>query len=421
MTILPIAIPKPLPTQEIGSLPKPIWLVRGIRGQQLTPSEVKELNFWSKKINFLGKEELTDLIQKGDKTNPERYARFCDLNNAFGLQFIKHAGLSLLYNGELDPRRIEMYQQPANNINNFTFFKNNAGKEEVRVVDALSYKKAVCTGTVCLKNGPYHHDEFESVRNMLLTLSPYQNRMSYTKGTRDLKVPVTSAFTMQMWSDNIYYHSRRELCLALAQDIIKPVLEDLIQSGAQQLQIDGPAEFTSSSPYYLDMLVDSFNASFNGIPNIENWLKDGGEVSMHLCYSNYTHLLVITPRLRYCTKFSIETANKDSWELGITDKKRKSTYTNILDIFKKLEHQTGKKYTIGLGVVDVHTQELETPQLIHDRIICAVKHLGEDWIQYLHPSIDCGLRAVKKLDIAYQKLVNLERGAALARKTLRLE
>ena len=68
--------------------------------------------------------------------------------------------------------------------------------------------------------------------------------------------------------------------------------------------------------------------------------------------------------------------------------------------------------TIGLGVLDVHTDYIETAKLIRDRILYAAKLLGEHRI-YVNP--DCGLRT-RRLDVAFAKLRNMAEGAKMDRE-----
>ncbi len=67
---------------------------------------------------------------------------------------------------------------------------------------------------------------------------------------------------------------------------------------------------------------------------------------------------------------------------------------------------------IGLGVLDIHSDFVESPELVRDRILYAAKVLGPERI-FVNP--DCGLRT-RKLNVAYSKLQNMVKGAELARQ-----
>ena len=62
--------------------------------------------------------------------------------------------------------------------------------------------------------------------------------------------------------------------------------------------------------------------------------------------------------------------------------------------------------------MDIHSDFIESPELVRDRILYAAKVLGPERI-FANP--DCGLRT-RKLDIAFAKLQNMVKGAGLARQ-----
>ncbi|MEM2923287.1 MAG: hypothetical protein QW560_02585, partial [Candidatus Nitrosocaldus sp.] len=72
----------------------------------------------------------------------------------------------------------------------------------------------------------------------------------------------------------------------------------------------------------------------------------------------------------------------------------------------------GYSKEIGLGVVDVHVDDVESPELIRDRIVYAANILGAENI-YVNP--DCGLRT-RSRSIAVEKLRVMVKGTELARK-----
>ena len=63
-------------------------------------------------------------------------------------------------------------------------------------------------------------------------------------------------------------------------------------------------------------------------------------------------------------------------------------------------------------MLDPHRDEVETPEKVKERILRAAKILGDPRRIWVNP--DCGLRT-RKLDVAYAKLQNMDRGAKLAR------
>jgi 5-methyltetrahydropteroyltriglutamate--homocysteine methyltransferase len=72
---------------------------------------------------------------------------------------------------------------------------------------------------------------------------------------------------------------------------------------------------------------------------------------------------------------------------------------------------------LGLGVLDIHTDFIEPPELVRDRILYAVDVFGDPSRIQVTP--DCGLRT-RSWDVAHRKLVNMVEGTQQAKKGLGL-
>ena len=81
-------------------------------------------------------------------------------------------------------------------------------------------------------------------------------------------------------------------------------------------------------------------------------------------------------------------------------------------LYEKVFNEYGDTRQVGLGVLDPHRDEVETPERVKERILRATKILGDPRRIWVNP--DCGLRT-RRLDIAFAKLKNMDQGAALAR------
>src|SRR6185436_6816305 len=77
-----------------------------------------------------------------------------------------------------------------------------------------------------------------------------------------------------------------------------------------------------------------------------------------------------------------------------------------LEYFKDVRPEVG----IGLGVVDIKSTVIETPELIATRLEQAASVLGENRIRYIHP--DCGFWMLKR-SIADAKILSLTAGRNL--------
>ncbi len=369
------------PVQEIGSLPNPPWLISYLRGKKLEQSELDHLAKWSKISGFEDESDARSVLTMPRTAETEDRIR--KLASLFGIRFLESAGLDIVYDGEAN--RIEMYEHPVRNSEGFEFYGH------VRSFDDRYYRKAACIGKVGFRNA-YHLNEFIFIKE---------------HAKQKVKVPVTGPYTIAEWSFNEYYQKRlaaehddlrklklvakKEFVLDVARKIIRPNLQALAGAGAQWIQIDEPA--LTTKPDEVPFFVEAFNECTAGIEC---------KFSLHLCYSDYRLIYPAILGLKKCSQLALEFANRDNSE--------RAAYEPL-----KLLNEFGDDREIGLGVADVHVDEIESPELIYERINYAAKILGDPTRIYVNP--DCGLRT-RSWDVAYAKLSNIVKGAELARQRL---
>jgi len=202
--------------------------------------------------------------------------------------------------------------------------------------------------------------------------------------SKPVKITVPGPFTMSQQAQDDFYGSPRELGLAYAAAVRGEIL-DLLAAGADIVQLDEPYMQARPGPareYGLDVL----KAATDGID---------GTLAVHICFgyaaiiherpSGYSFL----PELAQteAAMISIETAQS-----GLS-----------LDVLDSLD---GK--TIILGVLDLSTDEVETPDTVATRIRRAFPHTTR-----LIAAPDCGMKYLSR-DSAYGKLESLVEGAKLA-------
>lgn len=328
-------------TQEIGSFRKPDYL--------------------SKKFHkILGQDEYYNL---GKKATVET------------LELFEKSGLENLgVGGEMF--RWEMYEHLAANVGGLEFYGM------VRSFDNRYYKKGSVVSEITRKN-PFHLDELEFL-------------LKNTKGK--LKVPITGPYTMMDWSFNEHYKDRLELANAYADVINQEVRElkklwDKYRSNeVLEIQIDEPAATTH--PDEMNIVVESVNRSFEGIPGLEP--------TIHVCYSvDYRYLYNTLHDLKV-KGLNLEYANRDKYSAGTAVEQRPG-YAD-LQAFNEVNQTLSEPKFIGLGVTDVHVDFVEPVDLIKDRIEASVKLVGDPALLRINP--DCGLRT-RSRDIGYQKLKNM--------------
>ncbi len=369
------------PTQEIGSLAKPRWQLLGQRSEpfdEAAKAEFREWTGWTGFANEMPAERDALLAGKARDVDPDRVR---DLGALFGIRFFETIGLDRVYDGEA--RRIEMYEYPVRQMRGFRF------QGHVRSFDSKYYLKAAVVDEVRLDR-PYHVDEFDFVKR---------------HAHAEPKLPITGAYTLADWSYNEYYLARqkgwkgraarrsaqREFVVDIARRALRPTIQALIERGCRVIQIDEPAAGTH--PDEADLVVEGFNAATEGFD---------AEFTMHICYSNYRDLLPALLEAKRCRQWAWEFANRDS------------EGHDGYEVLRALA-EYGDTREVGLGVVDVHRDLIETPETVASRIRRAVGFLQDPGRIWVNP--DCGLRT-RSLAVSRAKLESVVRGAALARAEL---
>jgi 5-methyltetrahydropteroyltriglutamate--homocysteine methyltransferase len=376
-------------THEVGSLAKPEWRVRAIAGKPIREKDIQGAIGWGKRLGIdnadliaiLRRENLSD----GDKQKVKEWA------SLYAIRMEEAAGLAVVYDGE--QQRSEMYHYPVSHSDGFEFIGH------VRSFDNKYYKKAAVVSKPAFRR-PYHLEEFRFARSV---------------AKKPLKVPVTGAYTIVDWSFDEFYlaadlplgtsgrqkargTARSSFVKDTARELIRPNLQALVKAGADWIQIDEPA--VTTHPDEIPLFVEAFQESTAGIDC---------RFGIHICFSDYGNLFPHVMKIDNCHEYTLEFANRDSKDLGTADENRPGY--QILKLFKR----EGLPAKLGLGVVDIHTDFIEPPELIRDRILYAVKVLGDP--EKIYPTTDCGLRT-RTWDVAFAKLNNLVKGTRLAEKIL---
>jgi 5-methyltetrahydropteroyltriglutamate--homocysteine methyltransferase len=376
-------------TQEIGSLAKPVWRIKGYRGFSLSKEEIAEAASWGRRLKIDGVDTFIKLLNAKD--SPNRRKVILEWSAKYAIRFFETAGLDIFYDGE--QWRSEMYEHIIRNAAGFEFLGH------VKSFDYRYFNKAACVSKPKYVKS-FYVDEF------LFTKQNTKRRM---------KVPFTGPYTLVDWTFNEYYEkkltgkfkdfkrrkfeAKREFLFDLIDKVVRPEIRNLVDSGAQWVQIDEPAATTNPSDEEMKLFVESFNATVKGF---------NCTFSLHNCYSNYEILARYACDLQDCSQLALEFANRDTKEAGVG-----SSRIGYRDL--ELFEEYGFRGDYGLGVVDVHTDFIEPPELVRDRILHATKAVGNSGRIFV--STDCGLRT-RTWDVGFQKLRNMVLGAEMARKAL---
>jgi 5-methyltetrahydropteroyltriglutamate--homocysteine methyltransferase len=374
-------------TREIGSLGKPSWRVKSFAGRPLDEHDIDEARRWGERLEVDGYDELVDLLDRGE-LGDAALAAVDDWAARYALGLLERAGLDVVYDGE--QRRTEMYDHVARHARGFE------PRGIVRSFDNKYYSKAAVVEPPVVETA-YDIDEYRFVEE---------------HSDRRVKVPLTGAYTMVDWSyDEHYarddalgasaarrYEARTQFVADVAERVIRPNVEGLVDAGADWIQIDEPAAATK--PDEVPLVVAGFNASVSGARALK---------SVHICFSDYSALWPHVLELEDCLELQLEFANRDSRELGTRDEDRPG-YVETLRLFKDHGYPN-----VGLGVLDIHSDFIEPAELVRDRILYAVDVLDDPARIQVNP--DCGLRT-RSWDVVYEKLSRMVEGTRLAEDVL---
>jgi 5-methyltetrahydropteroyltriglutamate--homocysteine methyltransferase len=378
---------KPLLTHEIGSLAKPNWRVKAINNAPLNDDDIEDAKTWAKFLNIYA-DELLDILRKKKGFTDEEKKKIINYSSLFATKLLEKSGIDVVYDGE--QHRVEMYEYPISKIEGFKFYGH------VRSFDNKYYKIAAVFKKPKLKEF-YHLEEFK-------TISKFTEK--------PIKIPLTGPYTLVDWSFDEFYVkgveigtysglknrklARKQFINDMAKEIIYPNLKALYENGAKFLQIDEPAATTKREE--IDLFIE-------GLINSVGDLKGKVFFSVHICFSDYDLLFPDIEKLEgIINEFHFEYANRDSTELGTNEKVRKG-----YEIIKKLKNYN---FVIGLGVIDVHTDFVEPPELIRDRILYVLDIVKDPNKIFVAP--DCGLRT-RTWKVAYEKLRNMVLGVNMVK------
>jgi 5-methyltetrahydropteroyltriglutamate--homocysteine methyltransferase len=196
-------------------------------------------------------------------------------------------------------------------------------------------------------------------------------RYAQSLTNRPVKGMLTGPYTVMDWSFNEYYPDRRSACLALAREIRREV-EALVEAGAKIVQIDEPA--LSVRPEELPFAIEALHIVTDGVP---------AYFIVHACYGAFD--AIYTEMLKLPV---------DNIDLAISH-----STLNLMEMFRRDPFTKD----LSLGVLDVHSHEIESPETVKARIEKALQLLPKESI-WVDP--DCGLKT-RTIEEARGKLVSM--------------
>jgi 5-methyltetrahydropteroyltriglutamate--homocysteine methyltransferase len=209
---------------------------------------------------------------------------------------------------------------------------------------------------------------------------------------RPINFSFTGPFSLSRHLTGRRDRSHRDLVLSLAR-WLNAEAHSLVEAGAHRLQIDEP--FLAGYTDQVDLAIEAVNTVVAGVD--ATW-------ALHVCYGNryarplweghYSFLFPAVLQARV-DRLTLEFARKGYDDLALLA-------------------ENGWDRQLGLGVIDVKSHQVETPELVAARIRRALEVVPAERL-VVNP--DCGLRHMP-VEIARAKLWAMVEGAAQVRAEL---
>jgi 5-methyltetrahydropteroyltriglutamate--homocysteine methyltransferase len=207
---------------------------------------------------------------------------------------------------------------------------------------------------------------------------------------RRIKMTVPGPFTMSQQAQSDFYDSIEEMALDYAAAVNEEI-KDLFAAGADIVQIDEP--YMQARPEKArEFGLKALNRALDGVK---------GETVVHICFG-YAAIIHERPSgYSFLPELAGSTADAISIE----------TAQSSLDC-SVLETLPDKK--ILVGVLDLSTHDIETPETVAARIRRALPHVAAERIVV---APDCGLKYLPR-PVAFGKMKAMADGAAIVRAEL---
>ncbi len=251
------------------------------------------------------------------------------------------------------------------------------------------------------KVGPYGYDSVPRWRTVERIQAPeglgIVDEFKYAKAHTDrpLKAtcpgPLTLTIHIQL-RDSEIYKDRIELAYEFA-GVVNKELRGLAEAGAEFIQLDEPSY--SVIPGRSQDWIGLFNRTVAGVE---------AKIGLHICFGNlasrprgkrrYAGMLDDILRVN-AQQISLEFANREMAEIELCG-------------------QIGQEKEVAVGLIDVKSFYVETPEDVAERVRETLKHVSPEklWV-----TPDCGLFQIPRW-LALQKLQNMVKGVQMVRMEL---
>jgi 5-methyltetrahydropteroyltriglutamate--homocysteine methyltransferase len=217
---------------------------------------------------------------------------------------------------------------------------------------------------------------------------PRDYRRARSSTDHALKFTLTGPHMLCKTLIDRHYSNREALAMALGKTLAKQVAD----IDPQVLQVDEAN--ISGHPHEGPWAADAINLILDAAVHCK-------EKGVHVCFGNYGG----------------QSIQKGEWQQLIDFMNRLHCDHVVLEFafrgYDELAHfkdNLNPRIGLGIGVIDVKVNTVETPELVAKRIESAAKQVGDNRIKWVHP--DCGFW-MNKRSIADRKMASLVKGRDL--------
>jgi 5-methyltetrahydropteroyltriglutamate--homocysteine methyltransferase len=266
------------------------------------------------------------------------------------------AGLDLVTDGEL--MRFDASHPETNGMIDYFISRMDGIRKHFTVAERARHRAARASGHRLQTAGVVVGKIGEGTLNL-----PGDAEFARALTDVPLKFTATGPHMLARLLNNCYYKDVGELAWDLA-GVLRHQLE-LVEADTVQLDEASIAEFPQDAPW----AAEAINHVLDGIVN---------ESAVHICFGNYGG----QPNLRGFWRDLIPFLNSLRADHLVLEFARRGY--DELDVFKDVD----PRIHLGIGVIDIKDNEVESPEVIASRIERIVTTLGAGRLRYVHP--DCG-------------------------------
>src|SRR6185436_18306208 len=206
------------------------------------------------------------------------------------------------------------------------------------------------------------------------------------------KISISGPHTLVKRIQNKHYATEEAFALDLGR-MLNLELKELVRAGATRLQIDEP--YFSGFPEDVAWAFKAINAMVDGV---------NAHITLHICYANRYG----KPSFEGSYQFLFPAILEAKVQAVSMEFARRGE--DDLELFKKFN----VPFEVAIGVIDVKTNEVESPAFVADRIRRGLDVIGPERL-IITP--DCGLVRLPR-DVAFSKLNAMVEGTRSVRKEL---